>query len=80
LQFIAGEKMHIYVLHDDTVPRPEFLLRDYKDNGDNIKVEKVVMSVFHRVAEAGESIIMAGNTDGDAPKACRMYTVIGKKF
>ncbi|MGB5418364.1 MAG: sugar-binding domain-containing protein [Algibacter sp.] len=80
LQFIAGVKMHIYVLHDDTVPRPEFLLKDYKDNGDNIKVGDVTMSVFHRVAEAGESIIMAGNSDGDAPENCRMYTVIGKKY
>ncbi|WP_396600649.1 glycoside hydrolase family 2 protein [Algibacter sp. R77976] len=80
LQFIAGVKMHIYVLHDDTVPRPEFLLRDYKDNGDNIKVGDITMSVFHRVAEAGESIIMAGNSDGDAPSDCRMYTVIGKKY
>ncbi|GAA4957893.1 glycoside hydrolase family 2 protein [Algibacter aquimarinus] len=80
LQFIAGVKMHIYVLHDDTVPRPEFLLKDYKDNGDNVKVGDVVMSVFHRVAEEGESIIMAGNSDGDAPKNCRMYTVIAKKY
>lgn len=80
LQFIAGTKMHIYVLHDDTVPRPEFLLKDYKDNGDNVKVGEVVMSVFHRVAEEGESIIMAGNSDGDAPKNCRMYTVIAKKY
>ncbi len=80
LQFIAGEKMHIYVLHDDTVPRPEFLRNSYKDNGDNVKIGKVVMSVFHRVAEPGESIIMAGNTDGDAPKDCRMYTVMGKPF
>jgi beta-galactosidase len=82
LQFIAGVKMHIYVLHDDTVPRPEFLLKDYKDTGDDIKIDGKgpVMSIFHRVAEAGESIIMAGNSDGDAPKDCRMYTVIGKKF
>jgi beta-galactosidase len=80
LQFIAGVKMHIYILHDDTVKRPEFLLSDYKDTGDNIKVGNVVMSIFHRVAEAGDSIIMAGNSDGDAPKGCRMYTVIGKKF
>lgn len=80
LQFIAGKKMHIYVLHDDTVPRPAFLLKDYKDNGDNVKVGEVNMSVFHRVAEAGESIIMAGNSDGDAPKNCRMYTVIAKAF
>ena len=79
LQFIAGVNMDIYVLHDDTVKRPEFLLTDYKDNGDDIKIGKVKMSVFHRVAKAGESIIMAGNSDGDAPKDCRMYTVIAKK-
>ena len=79
LQFIAGVDMDIYVLHDDTVPRPKFLLADYTDNGDNVKVGAVIMSVFHRVAKAGESIIMAGNTDGDAPKNCRMYTVMAKK-
>ncbi|WP_170309859.1 glycoside hydrolase family 2 protein [Seonamhaeicola maritimus] len=80
LQFIAGVKMHIYVLHDDTVKRPEFLLSDYKDSGDDITVGKVMMSIFHRVAEAGDSIIMAGNSDGDSPKNCRMYTVVGKKY
>lgn len=40
----------------------------------------VSMSVFHRLAEEGESIIMAGNSDGDAPENCRMYTVMAKKF
>ncbi|TWO34531.1 glycoside hydrolase family 2 protein [Seonamhaeicola sediminis] len=80
LQFIAGVKMHIYVLHDDRVPRPEFLLEDYKDTGDNVKLDDAVMSVFHRLAEAGESIIMAGNSDGEVPEDAKMYTVIGKKF
>lgn len=79
LQFIAGVDMDIYVLHDDRLSRPEFLLLDYKDNGDNVVVGDVSMSVFHRFAKAGESIIMAGNTDGDAPKDCRMYTVMAKK-
>lgn len=79
LQFIAGVDMDIYVLHDDTVPRPEFLLANYKDNGDDLKIGDVKMSIFHRLAKAGESIIMAGNSDGDAPKDCRMYTVIAKK-
>ncbi|GAL88690.1 beta-galactosidase [Jejuia pallidilutea] len=80
LQFIAGKKMHIYVLHDDTVSRPEFLLQDYNDTGDNVNMAGVSMSVFHRLAEEGESIIMAGNSDGDAPENCRMYTVMAKKF
>ena len=78
LQFIAGQKMHIYVLHDDRVPRPEFLLKDYKDTGDDVKLDKAVMSVFHRIAEAGESIIMAGNSDGDVPDNAKMYTVMAK--
>jgi beta-galactosidase len=79
LQFIAGVDMDIYILHDDTVKRPEFLLEKYKDTGDNIEVGGVTMSIFNRVAKAGESIIMAGNSDGDAPKDCRMYTVMAKK-
>ncbi|MGY6648004.1 glycoside hydrolase family 2 protein [Wenyingzhuangia sp. IMCC45574] len=80
LQFIAGKKMHIYVLHDDRVTRPNFLLKDYKDTGDDVVVQKVKMSVFHRVAKEGESIIMAGNSDGDLPENCRMYTVMVKPF
>ena len=80
LQFIAGKKMHIYVLHDDKVSRPEFLLQDYKDTNENIEVGKVVMSIFHRVAEEGESIIMAGNSNKDIPDGARMYTVIAKPF
>lgn len=80
LQFIAGADMYIYILHDDRVKRPAFLLEDYKDNGDNVKVGDVVMSVFKRTAKKGESIIMAGNSDSGVPKESRMYTVIGKKI
>ena len=79
LQFIAGVDMDIYVLHDDLVPRPEFLLADYKDTGKDVVVVGSKMSVFTRFAKAGESIIMAGNTDKDAPEKCRMYTVMAKK-
>jgi beta-galactosidase len=79
LQFIAGTNMDIYVLHDDTVPRPEFLLEDFKDTGDDITVGKVKMSIFYRKAAEGESIVMAGNSDGDAPVESRMYTVVAKK-
>ena len=71
--------MDIYVFHDDTVPRPEFLLEDFKDTGDDITVGKVKMSIFYRKAAEGESIVMAGNSDGDAPVESRMYTVVAKK-
>ncbi|MDW5288115.1 glycoside hydrolase family 2 protein [Formosa sp. PL04] len=80
LQFIAGVDMDIYVGHDDRVSRPDFLLKDYKDTGDDVKLGGVTMSLFKRTAKAGESIIMAGNSDGDAPKECRMYIVIGKEI
>ncbi|ANW95844.1 hypothetical protein AXE80_05910 [Wenyingzhuangia fucanilytica] len=79
LQFIAGVDMDIYVGHDDRVARPEFLLKDYNDTGDDIDLGGVKMSLFKRTARAGESIIMAGNSDGDTPEECRMYFVIGKK-
>lgn len=79
LQFIAGVDMEIYVGHDDRVERPDFLSKDYVDTGDDIDLGGVIMSLFKRTAKAGESIIMAGNCDGQAPKECRMYVVIGKK-
>ncbi len=80
LQFIAGADMEIYIGHDDRVPRPAFLLNDYEDTGDDVNLVGVKMSVFKRVATKGESIIMAGNSDGEVPDNTRMYFVIGKKI
>ena len=80
LQFIAGEDMVIYVGHDDTVKRPEFLLSDYVDTGDDFKIDDRTISVFKRLAKKGESIIMAGNSDGDVPEDCHMYVVMGKNY
>ena len=79
LQFIAGVDMDIFVGHDDRVDRPDFLIKDYQDTGDDINLGGVIMSIFKRTAKAGESIIMAGNSDGNSPDDSRMYFVIGKK-
>lgn len=79
LQFIAGANMEIFILHDDRVTRPDFLLADYKDTGDDVNVGEAIMSIFKRTVKAGESVIMAGNSTGSVPKDARMYTVIGKK-
>ncbi|WP_298495857.1 glycoside hydrolase family 2 protein [uncultured Algibacter sp.] len=79
LQFIAGEDMTLYVGHDDRVSRPEFLIEDYVDTGDDFIIGEVKMSLFKRDVKAGESVVMAGNSDGDAPEDARMYVVIAKK-
>lgn len=79
LQFVAGADMDVYVCHDNRVSVPEFLREDFKDTGDDLKLGTVMMSIYKRTAKEGESIIMAGNSDGDLPDECRMYTVIGKK-
>ncbi|MFC2128212.1 hypothetical protein ACFLRU_07575, partial [Bacteroidota bacterium] len=79
LQFIAGDNLTLYVGHDDRVPRPEFLREGYVDTGDDFKLGDVIMSVFKREVDAGESVVMAGNSDGDAPDDARMYVVIAKK-
>jgi len=80
LQFIAGVDMDIYIGHDDRVPLPDFIKADYKDTGDNIDLGGVIMSLYKRTAKAGETIIMSGNSDGQTPKECQMYVVIGKKI
>lgn len=80
LQFVAGTNMVIYVGHDDRVPRPEFLLSDYEDTGDDMKLGDAMLSIFKRQAKKGQSIIMAGNSDGDIPGKCKMYVVLGKRI
>ena len=77
LQFIAGKDMIVWVGHDDTVPRPQFL-NDYKDTGDDIKLGKNILSLFERRVSAGTGIIMAGNSDDDVPQDAKMYVVLGK--
>lgn len=79
LQFIAGEDIILYLGHDDRVPRPEFLREKYTDTGDDFKLGDVTMSLFKRNVNKGESVVMAGNCDGDAPEGCRMYVVLAKK-
>ncbi|WP_016954237.1 glycoside hydrolase family 2 protein [Catenovulum agarivorans] len=77
LQFIAGEDMTVWVGHDDLVPRPAFLA-DYTDTGDDFKLGENTMSLFARKVKAGDSVIMAGNADGDIPDNARMYVVLAK--
>ncbi len=79
LQFISGKDITLYVGHDDRVPRPAFLREEYKDTGDNFKLGTVTMSLFKREVKAGESVVMAGNCDGDAPEDCRMYVVVAQE-
>lgn len=78
LQFIAGKNMIIWVGHDDSVPRPQFL-QDYQDTGDNIKLGENIMSIFERRVKAGTSIIMAGNSDDEVPQNAKMYVVLAKE-
>lgn len=79
LQFISGENITLYVGHDDRVPRPAFIREEYQDTGDDFKLGEVTMSLFKREVKAGESVVMAGNCDGDAPEDCRMYVVIAQR-
>ncbi len=78
LQFIAGKDMTIWVGHDDIVERPEFLA-DYVDTGDEIELGNTTLSLFKRTVEAGTSIIMSGNSDGDVPNGASMYVVFTKE-
>lgn len=80
LQFIAGADMDIWVGHDDRVDRPEFLLEEYEDTGDDINLAGVTISLFKRTVKKGTSVIMAGNSDRGVPEGSRMYVVIGKKL
>ncbi len=79
LQFVAGVDMNIYVGHDDRAPLPAFLKENYVKTEDSIDLGGVKMTLYKREAKAGESIIMAGNSDENAPENARMYVVIATK-
>lgn len=79
LQFVAGADMDVYVGHDDRATLPAFLKENYVKTDDFIQLGGVKMTLYKREAKAGESIIMAGNSDENAPENSRMYVVMGKK-
>ena len=65
----------VSVAHDGRLPRPAWLLRQFKPTGLRVTVNGVPMTIFQYQAAAGESLTLGSNSDTGKVKSCNMYVV-----
>jgi beta-galactosidase len=65
----------VFLAHDDRLPRPGWLVRQFQRTDLRVTVAGNAMSVFQHNAPAGTSLTLGANTDNDAPKSGQMYVV-----
>jgi beta-galactosidase len=66
----------VFLAHDDRLPRPSWLLRQFKPTDMRLMVQGVAMTIFHYRAAANESLTLGPNSDTGETKSCNMYVVV----
>jgi beta-galactosidase len=75
MQLSVESGVVISIAHDDRVPRPAWLTKQFKQSRLSLEVEGKPMSIFQRRTEHAESLTLGSNTDEAGKKACNMYVV-----
>ncbi|HLP25487.1 MAG TPA: hypothetical protein VK477_07410, partial [Acidobacteriota bacterium] len=65
----------VTIAHDDRLPRPPWLERDFASSGEKIVVNGVPLSLFTRRLDATGSLTFGPNTEQTNPKQAAMYLV-----
>jgi beta-galactosidase len=65
----------VSIAHDDRLPRPSWLTRQFKPTDLSIAIANQPMKVFHRRIERDESLTLGANTEDPGIKAANMYIV-----
>lgn len=65
----------VFLAHDDRLPRPAWLLRQFKPTNMRVMIERHPMLVYQYEAEANESLTLGSNSDPGTAKSCNMYVV-----
>jgi hypothetical protein len=65
----------VSVAHDDRLPRPAWLTRQFQLSDMSLTVNGQSMKVFQRRVDRGESLTLGANTEGAAANAPNMYIV-----
>jgi beta-galactosidase len=68
----------IYIAHDDRVPRPDWLQRQFKATNLSMAIEGQPMRLFERQVHSGESLTLGSNAEDRRYKSCNMYVVFVK--
>src|SRR6185295_9323698 len=65
----------VYIAHDDRLPRPVWLNRQFRPTTLSITVNQQPMKLFRRRLQNTESLTLGSNTDGAPPSSGNMYVV-----
>jgi beta-galactosidase len=72
---IAGNSV-VWIAHDNRLPRPAWLMKQFKPAGQAITVAGQTMDLFRReVAAAGESLTFGANTENTSIREGNLYLV-----
>ena len=65
----------VAVAHDDRLPVPEWLTRQFQRTEQRLKVDGQTMTIFQHRAPADESLTLGSNTDIPAAEKANSYIV-----
>ncbi|HEX4349356.1 MAG TPA: DUF4982 domain-containing protein, partial [Verrucomicrobiae bacterium] len=70
----------VEVAHDDRVPAPDWLTRQFQRTGKSLKVDGQPMTIFQHRAKSDESLTLGSNTDDPSVKKATAYIVFASSF
>jgi len=65
-----------FLAHDDRLPRPNWLTRQFISTDQNLMVESRPMKIFQRRVAKDESLTRGANVENAMFQACNVYMVI----
>ena len=75
MELAGGAQSIVYVAHDDRLPRPGWLQRDFKSTETSLVISGKLMKLFQRQVRTGESLTLGSNTEDRRLESCNMYVV-----
>ena len=79
MELAPGAESVVYIAHDDRLPRPEWLQRQFTPTAISLSIEGKSMKLFERRVQGGESLTLGSNTEDRKFKSCNMYIVFVKQ-
>jgi len=70
----------VVVAHDDHVPSPDWLTRQFQRTEKSLKVDGQAMTIFQHRATSDESLTLGSNTDDPSVKKATAYIVFASGF
>jgi beta-galactosidase len=78
IELAANADTTVYIAHDDRLPRPDWLQRQFSGTQTTIMIEGKPMRVFKRQIRNGESLTLGSNAEDGKYNSCNMYVVFLK--